>query len=114
MSAKLKRKYIAPEEYLALEREAFEKHEYFDGEIFEMAGTSEEHANIVEHAILIDRRYDSQCQPQDQCETEGRESELDGDAETILYDVAHGAVIRERNAEVRFAHVGDIRKVLLR
>lgn len=46
MSAKLKRKYIAPEEYLALEREAFEKHEYFDGEIFEMAGTSEEHANI--------------------------------------------------------------------
>lgn len=46
MSAKLKRKYIAPEEYLALEREALDKHEYFDGEIFEMAGTSEEHANI--------------------------------------------------------------------
>ena len=46
MSAKPKRKYIAPEEYLALEREALEKHEYFDGEIFDMAGTSEEHANI--------------------------------------------------------------------
>lgn len=46
MSARPKRKYIAPEEYLALEREALEKHEYFDGEIFEMAGTSEEHASI--------------------------------------------------------------------
>ncbi len=46
MSAKPKRKYISPEEYLALEREALEKHEYFDGEIFDMAGTSEEHANI--------------------------------------------------------------------
>ena len=46
MSAKPKRKYISPEEYLELERAAFEKHEYFDGEIFDMAGTSEEHANI--------------------------------------------------------------------
>ena len=46
MSAKPKREYISPEEYLAFEREALEKHEYFDGEIFDMAGTSEEHANI--------------------------------------------------------------------
>lgn len=46
MSAKTKRKYTSPEEYLELERTAFEKHEYFDGEIFDMAGTSEEHANI--------------------------------------------------------------------
>ena len=46
MSAKPKREYISPEEYLALEREALDKHEYFDGEIFDMAGTSEEHANI--------------------------------------------------------------------
>ncbi len=46
MSAKLQRKYITEEEYLKSEREALEKHEYFDGEIFDMAGTSEEHANI--------------------------------------------------------------------
>ncbi|CAN5503924.1 Uma2 family endonuclease [soil metagenome] len=46
MSALPQKKYISPEEYLELERAAFEKHEYFDGEIFEMAGTSEEHANI--------------------------------------------------------------------
>lgn len=46
MSAKLKKKYISSEDYLALERESLEKHEYFDGEMFAMAGTSEEHANI--------------------------------------------------------------------
>ncbi|MBA4185314.1 MAG: Uma2 family endonuclease, partial [Acidobacteria bacterium] len=46
MPAKPKRKYISPEEYLALERKAVEKHEYFDGEIYEMAGASEEHATI--------------------------------------------------------------------
>ena len=33
-----------PEEYLRLEREAEEKHEYFEGEIFAMAGGSARHA----------------------------------------------------------------------
>jgi Uma2 family endonuclease len=46
MTALPKKKYISPEEYLANERESPDKHEYFDGEIFLMAGTSEEHANI--------------------------------------------------------------------
>jgi len=46
MTALPKKKYISPEEYLAIERDALERHEYFDGEIFLMAGTSEEHANI--------------------------------------------------------------------
>lgn len=46
MSAKPERKYISPEGYLAMERESLEKHEYFDGEIFDMAGTSEGHAAI--------------------------------------------------------------------
>lgn len=46
MTALPQRKYISAEEYLELERAALEKHEYFDGEIFDMAGTSEEHANI--------------------------------------------------------------------
>lgn len=46
MSALPKRKYISPEEYLETERAAFEKHEYFDGEIFDMAGASIEHAEI--------------------------------------------------------------------
>ena len=46
MTALPKKKYISPEEYLAIERDSLERHEYFDGEIFLMAGTSEEHANI--------------------------------------------------------------------
>ena len=46
MTAKPKEEYISEEKYLEFERAAFEKHEYFDGEIFDMAGTSEEHANI--------------------------------------------------------------------
>ena len=46
MTALPKKKYISPEEYLAMERNSLEKHEYFDGDVFLMAGTSEEHANI--------------------------------------------------------------------
>ena len=36
-----------PEEYLALERAADFKSEYFDGQIFAMAGASPEHSAIV-------------------------------------------------------------------
>ncbi len=47
MSAKVKPKYISPEEYLATERESLERHEYFDGEIFQMSGASLKHAEIT-------------------------------------------------------------------
>jgi Uma2 family endonuclease len=47
MSALPKRKYVSPEEYLALERESIERHEYFDGEIFLMTGSSLNHAAIA-------------------------------------------------------------------
>jgi Uma2 family endonuclease len=46
MSAKPKPKYITEEEYLEFERAAFEKHEYFNGEIYQMAGASNEH-NLI-------------------------------------------------------------------
>ena len=46
MSALPKEKYISDEEYLIMERVSPVKHEYFNGEIFQMAGSSEEHANI--------------------------------------------------------------------
>jgi Uma2 family endonuclease len=36
-----------PEEYLRLEREATERHQYFQGEIFAMAGGSPEHSVII-------------------------------------------------------------------
>lgn len=40
------KKLYTPEEYLEVEREAEYKSEYFDGEIFAMAGASEEH-NLI-------------------------------------------------------------------
>ena len=42
----LPRKYLTPEEYLAIEREAEWKSEYYQGEMFALAGTSRNHARI--------------------------------------------------------------------
>lgn len=42
-----KSKFITPEEYLALERQSEVKSEYWDGEMFLMAGASREHNLIV-------------------------------------------------------------------
>lgn len=39
--------YITPEEYLELERDAERKSEYFNGEIFSMAGTDPRHDLIT-------------------------------------------------------------------
>ncbi len=38
---------LSPEEYLALERQSEEKHEYLDGEMFAMTGASLRHNGIV-------------------------------------------------------------------
>ena len=38
---------MTPEEYLAWEREAETKHEYLDGQVFDMAGASRQHSLIV-------------------------------------------------------------------
>jgi Uma2 family endonuclease len=40
------------EEYLALEREAEERHEYLDGQIFLMAGESPEHGDICSNLVI--------------------------------------------------------------
>lgn len=47
MSAIPKEKYLSPEEYLRMERKSLDRHEYFNGEIFQMAGASEEHNTIA-------------------------------------------------------------------
>ena len=39
--------YVSPEEYLAKERTAVEKHEYYKGEVFAMSGASPEHNDIT-------------------------------------------------------------------
>ena len=44
--------YISEEEYLELEEESLEKHEYFDGEIFAMAGGTAEH-NVLGANVIV-------------------------------------------------------------
>ena len=45
------KKTWTPEEYLAWERSSDAKHEYFDGEVFAMAGASEEHNLLVSNIV---------------------------------------------------------------
>ena len=49
-------KIYTPEEYLAFEREAEEKHEFVDGEIIAMAGASREH-NLIGVNITVELGY---------------------------------------------------------
>src|SRR5919206_4091804 len=44
--------YLSPEEYLAIERKAEYKSEYFDGVVYAMAGGSERH-NLIAANIII-------------------------------------------------------------
>lgn len=45
------RKWVSPEEYLAREEQSAAKHEYFDGEVFAMAGGAPEHNLIAANVI---------------------------------------------------------------
>ncbi len=57
--------YISEQEYLEQEREATEKHEYFQGEIFAMSGASEEH-NIISmncSVVLGTKLKGKKCRP---------------------------------------------------
>lgn len=42
-------KYTTPEEYLTMEMNAPEKHEYFEGTVYAMAGATDEHICIVDN-----------------------------------------------------------------
>src|SRR5436309_2470573 len=64
MSAPIRKTYLTPEQYLAIERRAETRSEYHRGEMFAMAGTSREH-NAIAHDLgrkignqLEDRRCD--------------------------------------------------------
>lgn len=43
------RQFITPEAYLTMERESFEKSEYFEGQVYPMAGATKEHNRIKEN-----------------------------------------------------------------
>ena len=49
----LKYNYISPDEYLAGERAALEKHEYYQGEVFAMSGASLQH-NVIFSNLFTD------------------------------------------------------------
>ncbi len=44
---------LSPEEYLAWEARAEVRHEYIDGEVFAMAGSSDDHATLVLNASVV-------------------------------------------------------------
>ncbi len=44
-------KYTTPEEYLEMEKDAREKHEFFKGEVVAMAGASEAHARVNRNLV---------------------------------------------------------------
>jgi Uma2 family endonuclease len=48
---------MSPEEYLAFERAGEAKHEFYDGQVFAMAGTSLNHARVAKNIL---KRVDSQ------------------------------------------------------
>ena len=50
MSSQLKT-YLTPEEYLAIERKAEDRSEYFNGEMFAMSGASRRHNLIVTNIV---------------------------------------------------------------
>jgi Uma2 family endonuclease len=62
MSTLSKRSLLTPEEYLEIERKAEFKSEYFNGEIFAMAGASRPHNRIVSNII---RTLDTQLLKRD-------------------------------------------------
>jgi Uma2 family endonuclease len=64
VSAALAERYYAPEEYLALERQADTRSEYLHGRIFAMAGASVEH-NVISGNVFVElhnRFRDRPCQ----------------------------------------------------
>ncbi len=64
MASAAQKKRYTPEEYLALERKAETKSEYFDGEIFAMSGVSREHNRIaVNLASVLNGQFgDGPCE----------------------------------------------------
>lgn len=65
MIALSERHHLTPEEYLQLEIQSQVKHEYIDGEIYAMAGTTDTHNTIVGNLFVLIRSYlrGTDCRP---------------------------------------------------
>ena len=61
----LKYNYISPDEYLAVERAALDKHEYYQGEVFAMSGASLKHNVIFSNLFgeLAHKLKGKSCKP---------------------------------------------------
>jgi Uma2 family endonuclease len=57
MIAQLSQFYISSEEYLEGEKTSLVKHEYIDGQVYAMAGTSDSHAIIIANLIAMLRPH---------------------------------------------------------
>ncbi|MET4083996.1 Uma2 family endonuclease [Pedobacter sp. UYP30] len=59
------KRHFSPEEYLEIERNAIEKHEYFEGEIFAMSGAERPHNRIFSNLFgrLFNKLDGSSCLP---------------------------------------------------
>ncbi len=55
------KKFITPEEYLALEQASRDKHEYWHGEMYMMAGTSLNDNQIVNNTYVALNRCVERC-----------------------------------------------------
>ncbi|WP_029010667.1 Uma2 family endonuclease [Azospirillum halopraeferens] len=53
MANALRKPRLSPDEYLALERTAEVRHEYVDGEVFAMVGSSRRHGRIVMRLLTL-------------------------------------------------------------
>lgn len=64
-AAAYEKRYFSQEEYLSLERDATEKHEYFEGEIFAMSGAERPHNRIFSNLFgrLFNKLEGSSCFP---------------------------------------------------
>jgi Uma2 family endonuclease len=49
--------FLAPEEYLQLEEKSNIKHEYIDGQVYAMAGTTDTHNTIVGNLFILIRNH---------------------------------------------------------
>ncbi len=53
MTALPKKKYISPEEYLAMERNSLERHEYRNGKIFQTASSNLKHSAVTGNVAIV-------------------------------------------------------------